>query len=88
MFAGSGHGGEFGGHLPDPGGGFTFGDACDIVGQARRRRGFAGGSGRGLEVWRSQADCRWYCLIARGFAISGGRMMALHSDIREGGRLL
>ena len=28
MFAGSGHGGEFGKHLPDPGGGFALGAAA------------------------------------------------------------
>ena len=45
------------------------------------------GVGVGLGCGGVGADCRWYCLIARGFAISGGLMMALHSDIL-GGSLL
>jgi hypothetical protein len=46
--------GEFGGHLPDPGGGFAIGGACGVCGEHGRRRGFAGGCGCGLGVWRSR----------------------------------
>jgi hypothetical protein len=35
-------------------------------------------------VAESGVIARWYCLIAHWFAISGGRMMALHSDICGG----
>ena len=53
MFADSGHGGEFGGHLPDPGGGFAFGAACGVCGKHGRHRGFDGGCGCGLGVAES-----------------------------------
>ncbi|KAF5416405.1 MAG: hypothetical protein C5S48_03150 [Candidatus Methanogaster sp.] len=45
------------------------------------------GVGVGLGCGGVGGDCRWYCLIARWFAISGACMMALHSDIL-GGRFL
>ena len=43
--------------------------------------------GVGVGCGGGEGDCRWWCLIARGFAISGGCMMALHSDIIEGSLL-
>ncbi|MCK4458747.1 MAG: hypothetical protein KAU52_03365 [Methanosarcinales archaeon] len=74
MFASSGRGGEFGGVSTDPGRGFAIGAAA-----APRVCGWVLSLGAG--AWRRRGDCRWYCLIARGFAISGGCMAVLHSDI-------
>ncbi len=72
--------GEFGGHLPDPGGGFAFGDAAiQWAGTAPRVCWWVWAWAWG--VAESGVITRWYCLIAHWFAISGGRMMALHSDI-------
>ena len=70
---------------PAAGGGFAFGAAAVPIAGTGGAAGFVG------RVWAwsvAAVIARWRCLVTRCFSISGGRMAALHSDIRGGERLL
>ena len=55
--------GEFGGHLPDPGGGFAIGDAAILWSRHGGAAGLLVGVGVGLECGGVGVITRWFAIF-------------------------